>query len=267
MLRGIFLTVLFAAAALGATIRLYLKDGSYQMAREYQVQQDRVRYYSTERDDWEEIPLELVDLDRTKTEMVGRAAAIAADAKAQAEEDAAERAAEKEISSIPVEPGVYYIHDGKLEPIKAAESKVVTDKRRSVLKVMSPVPIVPGRQTVELDGEAAAKRIDDKRPEFYFRLSKEERLAIWKLTPKKGARLVENVQVVPVSNEVVEQPVEISSFKQMIADQLFKIWPEKDLEPGEYAIVEYTEGKVNMQVFDFGIGPASTPGDAPKKRK
>ncbi len=53
----------------------------------------------------------------------------------------------------------------------------------------------------------------------------------------------------------------------MIADQLFKIWPEKDLEPGEYAVVEYTEGKVNPQIWDFGIGAASGANDTPKKRK
>lgn len=58
---------LFGAASLsGATQRLYLKDGDYQLTNNYQVLADRVRYYSTERSDWEEIPLELVDLDRTK---------------------------------------------------------------------------------------------------------------------------------------------------------------------------------------------------------
>jgi hypothetical protein len=34
--------------------------------REYEVKPDRVRFFSTEREEWEEIPLELVDLARTK---------------------------------------------------------------------------------------------------------------------------------------------------------------------------------------------------------
>ena len=30
-------------------------------------------------------------------------------------------------------------------------------------------------------------------------------------------------------------------------------WPEKPMPPGEYALIEYTEGKVNVQVWDFFI--------------
>ncbi|HWZ34408.1 MAG TPA: hypothetical protein VNX18_23880 [Bryobacteraceae bacterium] len=267
MFRRICLALMFTVTAFSATVRLYLKDGTYQLTREYQVQKDRVRYFSTERDDWEEIPLEMVDLERTKNEMAARESEIKAEVKAQSEEDAALREAEKQVELIPVEPGVYYIHDNKLEPIKIAESKIVNNKRRSVLKALSPIPLVPGKQTVEIDGDAAAKRIDEKRPEFFFRMSDEERLAIIRLTPKKGARVVENLEIVPVSKEVVEQPVEIATFKKMVADQLFKIWPEKDLEPGEYAVIEFTEGKVNLQTWDFGIGPVSAPSEAPKKRK
>jgi hypothetical protein len=246
----------FATAVLGATVRLYLKDGTYQLAGEYQVQQDRVRYYSTERGEWEEIPLELVDLDRTKNEAAERQETLKADAKAQAEEDAAELAAQKEIERIPVEPGVYLIHGDNLELLKLAESKVVNNKKRTVLRILSPVPMVPGKSTLELDGETAAKRITENRPEFYFRESAEERFGIIKLAPKKGARVVENLTIVPVSKEVIEEQQEIATFKKQVGDLLFKIWPEKPLDPGEYALVQFTAGKVNVQVWDFGVGPA-----------
>ena len=46
--------------------RLVLKDGTFQIVREYQLQGDRVRYYSVERSDWEELPAALVDWDATK---------------------------------------------------------------------------------------------------------------------------------------------------------------------------------------------------------
>jgi hypothetical protein len=267
MLRRVSLVLMFAVAftlpfavpAFGATIRLYLKDGTYQLAREYEVKPDRVRYFSTERDEWEEIPLDLIDLERTKKETAAKEATIKAEAKAEAEEDAALQAAAKEVDSVPAANGVYYLRDEKLETVKVAESKMVTDKKRSVLKVLSPLPLISGKQTVELDGENAAVRVADTRPEFYFRMSTDERLAIVKLTPKKSARIVEIVEKVQVTNEVVEHLEEIASFKRQVGDLLFKIWPEKDLEPGEYALVEYTDGKVNPQVWDFGVGVGTPP--------
>jgi hypothetical protein len=254
MLHRLPVFLIFAAALFGATVKLYLKDGDYQLVREYQVQSDRVRYYSVERGEWEEIPLELVDLNRTKKEAAARQEAIEADVKAQEEEDAALRAERKEIASIPMEAGVYLIlGEGKLQALKQAESKIVNDKKRTVLKVLSPVPIVPGKSTVELDGASAAFHAPSNRPEFYFRLSTEERFGIIQLAAKKNVRVAENVTRMPVGDEVFEEQKQVPTFKKQIGDLLFKIWPEKPLEPGEYALVQYTEGKVNMQVWDFSV--------------
>jgi hypothetical protein len=250
----IAILLLLATAALGANIRLYLKDGEFQPSRDdYQVLSDRVRYYSTERGEWEEIPLELVDLDRTKKEATDRQATIEADAKAQAEEDNAIREEEKRVTKIPTEPGVYFINGDDLVPLKSAESKYVSDKKRTVLKVLSPIPLVSGKGTVEIDGESASFKVPDSRPEFYFRLANEERFEIIKLTVKKNARVVEDVRIQAVINEAEEKQQKIPNFKKAEGDLLFKIWPEKSLEPGEYALIEYTEGKVELQVWDFRV--------------
>jgi hypothetical protein len=252
-IRLVFITGLLAVTS-SAADRLYLRDGDYQLVREYQVQQDRVRYYSTERGDWEEIPLELVDLDRTKKEIGDQQAVLQQETKIVAEEDAAIRALRDEVEKIPVETGVYYLRGGKLEAIKIAEPKIVSNTKRKVLRLIAPVPL-PGKSTVELDGLASVNTVDGHEPQFYFRLADDERFGIAKLTPKKDARVVENLSIMTVQRErIVDEQVEIvPTFKKQAADLLYKIWPEKPLESGEYALIEYTEGKMNPRIWDFSV--------------
>lgn len=245
-----------AVAAFADTSRLYLKDGDYQIVREYQVLSDRVRYYSTERGDWEEIPLELVDLDRTKKDAAERQAAAEADAKAQDVEDKAIRAEKREESRVPEEPGVYYVVADKIETLKPAEVSVISNKGRAVLKILTPVPIVPGKSTVEIKDESATYRAPGDKPEFYIRLSDDERFGIIKLTKKKNVRVLQNISILPPTNEVIEDLKLVATFKKQVSERTYKIWPEQPLEPGEYALVQYSEGALNWQVWDFGIGPA-----------
>lgn len=257
------LAVLFATLALtltAAQIKLYLKDGTHQIAREYAVNGDRVRYYSIERQDWEEIPKELVDFVRTEGELKQKAAQRAEEDKLVADEDRVEREERARLARIPAEPGVYFEVEATGKPpemlaLKAAESKFVTNRRRSILKVMSPLPIVNGKATVEIDGEHAAFVVKGRRPEFYFRLSDDESFNFFKLTPGKNTRIVEKVTIAAVVNEKVEEPIVIEAFRQQLADRLFKMWPTADLEPGEYALVQYTEGKMNLQIWDFRVEP------------
>lgn len=258
----VLLTCLWAA-----NIKLYLKDGSHQMVREYKLVEDRVRFYSLERSDWEEIPRELVDLARTERETKQVSEKRAAERQAVAEEEAAEREHLQRIARIPEPVGVYFEEGTEMKALVLAESKLVTDKKRTLLKVMSPLPVFAGKATVEIDGERAERVIPGRRPDFYIRLSTEEHFEIIKLLPgakpdpkakdvakQKGSRIVEKVTIDPVAKEMkYEEPVLLEIFRQQLGEGLFKIWPQEDLTPGEYAVIQYTPGKVNPQVWDFAI--------------
>jgi hypothetical protein len=255
--RLLFLLLLAVSMLDAMTIRLYLKDGGYHTVSEYKVVEDRVRYFSTERGDWEEIPLDLVDLKKTEAEQKTMVETAKEEATAEKEESKAEAEFHKEIASIPADAGAYWITPQGMKPLKLAEQKIVNNKRREVLKVLSPIPMVAGKSTVEIDGDKSAFVITDERPEFYFRLWREERLAIYKMKPGKGnTRIVENIAIMPVTREFIEEPVEIETFRRQVGEQLFRIWPTKPLEPGEYAVVEYSppvEQGLTLQVYDFSI--------------
>jgi hypothetical protein len=248
--------LVLVCTAWAANIKLYLKDGSFHLVREYQVESDRVRFYSVERSEWEEMPLTLVDLEKTRTEEAQRKAEIEKEAKDLSEEDRFERQQQQLILRIPENPGVYWLDGDQTRTIKAAESTVHTNKGRSVLKVLSPIPTVSGKATVEIDGTHSMNVFSSAEPEFYLQLSDPERFGMARLKPKAGIRIVENVTIMPVTKEVVEEPDMVEIFQsQLTPGGLYKIWPKSPLEPGEYAVVEYTMGKLNMQVWDFSVKP------------
>ncbi|MGD0774623.1 MAG: hypothetical protein ABSC05_17560 [Candidatus Solibacter sp.] len=245
--------LILACAAWAANLKLYMKDGSYHIVREYQVQSDRVHFYSVERSDWEDVPLDLVDLKRTQSEVADRQTKLEEDAKVMAQEEQAERELEKEKRRIPQDPGVYWLLGNEVQVMKLAESSLHTNKGRSILQKLTPVPMINGKATLEIQGANSLNVFTNPEQEFYIQLSEPERFGIAKLTTKGAVRIVENVTKVPVVNEFVEEPTMVDILKKEVDGGLYKIWPKEKLEPGEYAVVEYTESKLNIQVWDFAI--------------
>jgi hypothetical protein len=254
MRRQLIALLVLALAALAANQKLYMTDGTYQLVREYKVEGDRVRFYSIERSDWEEVPKEIVDLGRTEKEFKERQAEIEKEAKVFAEEEKAARDLEKEVTRIPQNPGVYWLEGDQAKVIKAAESAVHTDKGRSVLSKLAPIPVVTGKATLEIPNAHSLNIFTNPEQEFYIQLSDPERFGIVRLRPKGAVRVVEDLTIVPVAKETEESRDSVEIFqKQMSPDGLYKIWPKQPLAPGEYAVVEFTEGKLNVQVWDFAV--------------
>lgn len=248
------LLLVLAFAGWAANVKLYLKDGTYHLVREYQVQTDRVRYYSIERSDWEEIPLEMVDLKRTQSEAAERQASLEKEEKVVAEEAAAEREVSREASRIPQDPGVYWLDGKETKAMKPGEVAVHSNKGRSILQKLSPIPAVTGKATLEMTGAHSANIFTDPEQEFYIQLAETEGFGICKLTTKGAVRIVENLTYSPIDKTMVdEERTMVDILHRQVADELYKIWAKVPLEPGEYAVVEYTDGKVNIQAYDFAI--------------
>ena len=256
-MRRLLLLALFVSAVFAANVRLYLKDGDYQMVREYKVEGDRVRFFSTERNGWEEIPLELVDLKKTERDAAAKAAAAEEAAQAEKAEDDAIKADRKQVANVPQNIGPYFVAGEKLTLLEENKVTLEDSKSRRILQILAPAPIIAGKTTVTVEGKAAKFRIATATPEFYFRLAQEERFAIIQLDGKKNDRLVETVDVLPNEQGVVENIKLVASFKKQYGPQLHKVWPEQPLAPGEYALVEYTEGQpANLRVWEFGVDKA-----------
>jgi hypothetical protein len=248
------LLLALALVAWAANIRLYLTDGSYHLVREYQVQADRVRYYSVERSEWEEIPVDMVDLKRTQSEVAERKEAIAKEEKVVAEESAAEAEVKKEASRIPQEPGAYWIEGKEAKALPLGEVAVHSNKGRTVLQKLSPIPAVTGKATLEMTGAHATTVFTDPEQEFYVQLEGTEAFGIAKLTTKGAVRIVENLTYHPLTNDIViEDRTMMDYLHRQLGDGLYKIWPKDPLPPGEYAIVRYTDGKVDIESYDFAV--------------
>src|ERR1019366_6795341 len=116
-----------------ANLKLYLKDGGFHLIREYQIEGDRVRFYSIERSDWEEMPVSLIDLKRTESEATARQAETEQRDSELNDEKVAAREARAEIQKIPQDPGVYRLENDKLRIFKEADAVVHNDKGRNIL--------------------------------------------------------------------------------------------------------------------------------------
>ena len=258
--RVVVLFLLGAALLLADTFKLFLKDGTYHLVNQYEVQGNRVRFYSTERGEWEEIPVALLDLQKTEQVRKTKLDANAREARAEDEEEKAERELHREIASIPMETGAYFNDGEKIRTVPAADYQVITSKKRKAIQIIVPVPLVPGKATVVIKGEHSNFVVSEDRPGFYLRLAKEERFGIVRVEPKKGIRIVENISIVPVANVSEEERKQMETFDQQLADGLYRVWPEKPLTPGEYALIEFSDtgdkDEIELMIWDFAYRPA-----------
>lgn len=268
------------ATALPKGKKLFLKDGTFQIIREYQRQGDRVRFYSVERSSWEEIPASLVDWDATQK---AQADAEAQDAelakKIKASELAARTADINTDRSFEVRPGVIlpdkqgcYVLDGNtIVPMEQSLAESHADKGRVIERMVTGIPLIPSKSRIDVPGKRAKLRLHSSDPEFYFRPASDRNPSfVLVRADVKG----EKRELGSVSTDVVGQNTykdnEVPLLSWDAARGLYRLTVEQMLTSGEYALVEKTGDMVALYVWDFGVDTAETArsGDtAPAKKK
>jgi hypothetical protein len=164
--------------------RLILKDGSYQLVTKYEVKGDRVRYYSSEREDWEELPNKLVDWDATNQYEKERQAntsapeAVALD-KELAEESARAEARLPEVAPglrLPEDQGIFLLDTFQGEPqiveLQQTQGDINRNTKANILKGAIN-PIAGQKATIELAGAHATIQAHVEVPGFYIKIEEE----------------------------------------------------------------------------------------------
>jgi hypothetical protein len=257
-----------------ATKRLILKDGSYQSVNKYEVKGDRVRYYSAERAEWEEMPQSLVDWKATEAYEKDAASDKNTELEKVLKEDKED--AEKEAAANPeVAPGVRLPDGGGvflLEKFKGqpqlcelvqTNGEINKHTGKNILRATIN-PIASSKQSIELKGLHARVQSHTGYPEIYLdidsdtqtqKLELADHFRIVRMTVKKDTRLLGNLKVSMIGNVSQEGSYVKVEAEKMTGDWI-KLKPATPLAPGEYAVVEMlTPKEMNLYVWDFGVDP------------
>ena len=249
--------------------RLILTDGSYQTATEWTKSGDRVRYFSAERAEWEELPVALVDWKATGEWNAVRAQSQEQEMKQATEEQVVARkeeplntplvAAEQRL---PAEGGVFLLEELAGKPVlhKVGGSKTQENDHegKNILK-RSVIPIASQMQTIELKGAAARVRLHSAAPSIFVDVEDQqgaipgENFRMVRLERKKDLRVLAKNKVA-ISGEQSQTEKFLHSRAEKFSGDWWKLIPLEDLTPGEYAIVVSAPGDDgNGVVWDFGV--------------
>jgi hypothetical protein len=161
--------------------RLILKDGSYQLATKYEVKGNRVRYFSSEREEWEELPNSLVDWKATEQyEKDGAKLATSPEAvQLDKEEENDRELADTPLPQvapglrIPEDTGVFLFDnfqgESQLNEIQQTSGDINRNTKSNIFRGAIN-PIAGLRQSIELEGAHAKVQSHVGVPSLYLNL-------------------------------------------------------------------------------------------------
>jgi hypothetical protein len=264
---AMMLTLMLAGTAMAEVVkRLILTDGNYQTATEWKKTGDRVRYFSAERGEWEEVPASMVDWKATEEWNAERAKSNAEEMKQVTEEEVAARKEEMLNTPLvapelrlPSEGGVFLLEEmagkPKLSKIDGNKIQVNENTGKNLLR-KSIIPIASQTQTIELKGPTAKVRVHSPTPSIFVDVESEQgpisgdNFRIVRLEKKKDLRVLARNKVT-ISGDQSSTERFLQSRAEKFSGDWWKVIPLEDLTPGEYAIV--ISGDENGAVWDFGV--------------
>ena len=271
--------------------RLILKDGSYQSVTKYEIHGERVRYFSAERGEWEEIPKSLIDWDATDKFEQGRLQGkLAPEAVELDKELEAERKAEQARSPqvapglrLPDEGGIFlldtYQNQPQLSELQQSGGELQQHTKANILR-SAVNPLAGVKQTIELPEAHAKIQSHTAVPSLYINIDADqvgqnqgataqaasgeppplapaERFKIIRIEVKGGKRVAGAVKVAVTGKMKADERFAAATVTSMTGGWV-KLTPTDPLVAGEYADAEMLgkEG-MNLYVWDFGVNPAA----------
>ncbi len=295
-LTAIYLVVLLLphvpALAQNQAHRLILKDGSYQSVTKYEIHGDRVRYFSAERGEWEEVPNSLLDWDATNKFEQGREAGkLAPEAVELDKELEAERHAEQ-LRSPQVAPGLHLPDEGgiflldtyenqpQLAELQQSGGDLEKNAKSSILRTVIN-PLAGAKQTIELPGPHSKIQAHTLTPSLYINidlnaaaagtapataqpatgeaapLAPTERFKIIRVEVKGGKRTAGTVKTAITGTTKTDERIVAASATAMTGGWV-QLTPTEPLAAGEYAVAEMMgKDAMNLYVWDFGVNPSA----------
>ena len=264
--------------------KLVLKDGSFQLVRDYARNGERVRYLSAERGDWEELPAAMVDWDataRAAAEEANEEEALAKKVRAREQAENLQPVLDVD-ASLQVAPGIFlpagegmFLVDGKsVRPLEQVGSQIKTDKKQFLKQVISPIPIIPGKQNIQIPGARAKYRVTNTQLEFYLRepppdpdrtspIIKSSRpgesgpeVELVRATVKGDKRQLESIKNL-FGEQLETKRTTVSMERWEVAPTVYRFTLGEVLSPGEYALAEILPDGMNLFVWDFGVDAAT----------
>jgi hypothetical protein len=277
--------------------RLILKDGSYQSVTKYEIHGERVRYYSAERGEWEEVPKALIDWDATDKFEQGRQQgklgpeAVELDKELEAERKA-EQARSPQVAPglhLPDEGGIFLLDTYQNQPqlSELQQSGTDLDKNTKSNILRSTInPLAGARQRIELPGTHAKIQAHTTVPSLYINidadqvsqnqraqnpgapatvqatgepppLAPSDRFKIIRVEVKGGKRVAGAVKIAVTGKMKTDERYVAATVTTMTGGWV-KLTPTEPLAAGEYAVAEML-GKegMNLYVWDFGVNPSA----------